>query len=84
MECLLCYFESDEQTLKLHYEVVHNVDPTNPHFRNLFEPPADVANKKCGYCGCKFLTAQEKKPVFFDFTIVVQHSRLEVEVGQRI
>ena len=67
MECLLCYFKSDEQTLRLHYEVVHNVDPTNPHFRNFVEPPADVANKKCGYCGREFLTVQEKKHHIFRF-----------------
>ena len=45
MECLLCYFKSDEQTLKAHYEGVHRVDPTNPHFRNLFriEATTDIA-----------------------------------------
>ena len=60
MECLLCYFKLDEQTLRVHYEVVHNVDPTNPYFKNLFETVVDSADSKCGYCGREFLTLQEK------------------------
>ena len=60
MECLLCYFKSDEQTLKAHYEGVHRVDPTNPHFRNLFRIEA-TTDKKCRYCERVFLTPQQKK-----------------------
>ena len=60
MECLLCYFKLDEQTLRVHYEVVHNVDPTNPYFKNLFETVVDSADSKCGYCGREFLTLQEQ------------------------
>ena len=65
MECLLCYFKSDEQTLKAHYEGVHRVDPTNPHFRNLFRIEA-TTDKKCRYCERVFLTPpQKKKSCFF-------------------
>ena len=60
MECLLCYFESDEQTLKLHYKVVHNIDPTNLHFRNLFQSATDNADNNYSYCYRAFFTLQEK------------------------
>ena len=62
MECLLCYFKSDEQTLKAHYERVHRVDPTNLHFKKLFT--AD-ANKNCRYCGRVFADSNQKKNMFF-------------------
>ena len=62
MECLLCYFKSDEQTLKAHYERVHRVDPTNLHFKNLFT--AD-ANKNCRYCGRVFADSNQKKKHVF-------------------
>ena len=58
MECLLCYFKSDEQMLKAHYEGVHRIDPTNPHFRNLFriEATTDIA---------LLLRSRKKKSCFF-------------------
>ena len=77
MECLLCYFKSDKQTLMVHYEVVHNVDPTNPHFKNLFETVVNSDDSKCGYCGCEFLTLQEKINHIF-----LRHYRLSpLQVG---
>ena len=70
MECLLCYFKSDEQTLKAHYERVHRVDPTNLHFKNLFT--AD-ANKNCRYCGRVFADSNQKKNMFF-YAITVRQT----------
>ena len=79
MECLLCYFKSDEQTLKAHYKGVHRVDPTNPHFRNLFRIEA-TTDKKCRYCERVFLTPQQKKNHVF-----LRHYRrlplIQLEVG---
>ena len=83
MECLLCYFKSDKQTLMVHYEVVHNVNPTNLHFKNLFETVVNSDDSKCGYCGREFLTLQEKKNTFFYDTIAFHHCRLEVVVVER-
>ena len=77
MECLLCYFGSDEQTLKTHYEVVHNVDPTNLHFRNLLESATDNADNKCRYCGRVFFTLQEK----INHNFLHHYRRLPQQVG---
>ena len=77
MECLLCYFESDEQTLRLHYKVVHNVDPTNPHFRNLFESATGSTHNKSGYCGWGFFTSQNKR----NHVSLHHYRRLPQQVG---
>lgn len=62
MECLLCYFMSDVETLKVHYEGVHNVDPTNFHFRKLFEScMGSVGDVKCTYCACTFTNEMDRR-----------------------
>ena len=66
MDCLLCYCKLYESNYRSHYEGFHKVDLTNLHFRKLFEPVSNAADKKCEYCGRQFLTHQEKKNhVFF-------------------
>ena len=77
MDCLLCYCKLYESNYRSHYEGVHKVDLTNLHFRKLFEPVSNAADKKCEYCGRQFSTHQEKKNhVFFS-----HYHRLPLQVG---
>ena len=77
MDCLLCYHKLYESNYRSHYESVHNVDLTNLHFRKLFEPVSNAADKRCEYCSRQFSTHQEKKnQVFFS-----HYHRLPLQVG---
>ena len=78
MDCLFCYHKLYESNYRSHYEGVHNVDLTNPHFRKLFEPVSNAANdKKCEYCDSQFSTHQEKKNHVF----VSHYHCLPLQVG---
>ena len=62
MECLLGCFMSDVETSKVYYEGVHNVDPTNFHFRKLFEScMCSVSDVKCTYCACTFINEMDRR-----------------------
>ena len=83
MDCLLYYRKLYESNYRSHYESVHNVDLTDPHFRKLFEPVSNAADKKCEYCSRQFSTHQEKKNHVFLVTITAYLCRL-VAAGQRL
>ena len=50
---------------------------TNSHFRKLFEPVSNAADKKCEYCSRQFSTHQEKK----NHVCFIHYHRLPLQVG---
>ena len=77
MDCLLCYRKLYKSNYRSHDESVQNVDLTNPHFRKLFEPVSNAADKNCEYCSGQCSTHQEKKNhVFFS-----HYHHLPLQVG---
>ena len=77
MDCLLCYHKLYDSNYRSHYESVHTVDLTNSHFRKLFEPVSNAADKKCEYCSRQFSTHQEKK----NHVCFIHYHRLPLQVG---
>ena len=77
MDCLLCYHKLYDSNYRSHYESVHTVDLTNPHFRKLFELVSHAADKKCEYCSRQFWTHQEKK----NHACFSHYHRLPLQVG---
>ena len=77
MDCLLCYHKLYDSNYRSHYESVHTVDLNNSHFRKLFEPVSNAADKKCEYCSRQFSTHQEKK----NHVCFIHYHRLPLQVG---